>query len=144
MSQQQFEIENRPYLQVKVMGIDSFRTNEPWIVTFNLINIGKQPLKIISGGCSSEVEMPPFYNYLKKYAVDFNKGVTSVASGAIAEENIAINPNLGVYSNRNYIVINGEVFYQSDFTRIRHHFKFQIAIHLLPELTWQTPILSDN
>ncbi len=46
----QLELENRPFLELAEINIDTIQVGQKVKVTMNLFNIGKSPAKIISGG----------------------------------------------------------------------------------------------
>lgn len=156
----EFDIENRPFLQIKNVSIDSSMRadnyyndtyQQVWRIKFDIFNAGKQPFKITSGDYDYMVYPPPInpeYFFNKKGRHDAT-GI--VVSGQSKDERHIIMPDVNktyylmmTVSTRASIILFGDLKYESVFTKKKYHYHFVDNIVFSPEIELQSLKLDEN
>lgn len=125
-TQRQFEVTNRPYLQVNNVKFFNYKENEPLVLKFDLINLGAYSAKILSGKTgfyiSDKILVYPFRQlpnrtfdpqFVNKYVF---YGYPSSNHSIMGDKPIPKNVIDSINANKYFITMFGEFIYTNEVT----------------------------
>lgn len=133
-TQKEFEIQNKPFVQIIDMGLDNIKSGERPIIKFNFKVYGKQPVKLRDNKIQIyywHETKPP--TYLDKYQTDTIR--TYLGEGALFQEHqsprIYINKtdSIAIKNGISYFFVNGYLRYKNTVTNSEnsYHYRYKFG-----------------
>ncbi|WP_291123010.1 hypothetical protein [Flavobacterium sp. UBA6046] len=137
-TQKEFDIENRPFIQVSDINVDTSSNKYNITVKCNLINTGKQPAQIISAKTAFIYSNEPNFSDFTNLKVNQHETGAYITNGMLSpitfygKEDTPIIYITYVKKGKCYIYLLGEFIYRSVGTHKKYNYKFDLRIGVYP------------